>query len=148
MKRFTSLFLAFLVILLSLNSCHNIEKQYTDKAIRVKVSHIGGFEVYDEYDLYFDTIREGEKYELPSGEANPSYKVDITITDITEEGVAIVFSQPMDRIMDGDPQKWILEQTTFMLKQEDSQRFTTPTDGGGDVFEFSIIHKEDIPSIK
>ena len=148
MKKIISLFVVISISLLSLSSCKSAEEHYIDKAIYVKVSHINCFDVYDEYDIYFDNIKRGERYDLPNGEANPSYKVEFTITNITKECLTITFSQPMDKINDENSKAWELGQSSFDLRQGDSQRFVTPTDGGGDVFIFTIIDKADIQTNK
>lgn len=147
MKKILAVILAFYMVLFTFVSCQSAEELYADKAIRVEVSHISGFETYDEYDLYFESIKKDEKCDLPKGSAN-SYKVDFSITEISKEGLTITFSQPMDKTNDGDLEKRELEQSSFVLETGTSQRFVTPTDGGGDVFEFTIIDKADIPADK
>ena len=146
MKKVIAFALLICVISLTFISCQNAEDAFGDKAIRVKVSHISGFEVEEEYDLYFENIKIGERNSLPNGDANPSYKVDFTIADMTKEGLTISFSQPMDKTDGDDTGKWQLEQESFVIRIGESQRFITPTDGGGDSFEFTIVDKSEIPS--
>ena len=146
MKKIISIALILCTVLLTFVSCQNAENAFGDKAIRVKVNHISGFEVEEEYDLYFENIKIGERNSLPNGDANSSYKVDFTIIDITKESLTISFSQPMDKTDGDDAGKWQLEQESFVIGIGEPHRFITPTAGGGDSFEFTIVNKSEIPS--
>ena len=148
MKKIVSSFIIIAIVFLFLCSCESAEEYYVQKTIRVKVRHVSCFEVYDEYDLYFDGIKRDQKYDLPSGKVNPSYKVLFTVTDISEDGVTIAFSQPMDKIVEDGTDHFELDQLSFVLREDNPQTFATPTDGGGDVFIFSIIDKRDAPTDK
>lgn len=106
------------------------------------MTHISGFQADAEYDVYFESIKEGESYELPHGKANPSYVVTVTITAVEKDGITLSFSQPMDRIT-GENEKWDLDVTSFVLCDGDEARFITPTDGGGDGFIFSLVPKDE-----
>ena len=143
MKR--ELFLALLVIVLTfaLLSCQNAEEYYADRKIRIQVSHVSGFRVDAEYDVYLENIGVGESFELPHGEANLSYVATVTITDVKKDGITLSFSEPMDRIPEGDA-KWETEIRSFQLTEGKTERFATPTDGGGDNFAFSLVPKDEI----
>ena len=131
------------VVFFSLVCCEHAQAYYEDRAIRVEVSHISGFEAYEKYDVYFREIKKGQRYELPSGDANPCYKVAFTITKIRKGTVTAAFSQPMDRIRENA--SWEPEITEFEIGTNGSERFITPTDGGGDTFRFTLVSKSDIP---
>ena len=140
MKKVLYLLLVLSMSVLMLLSCgKSIEEYYDDYAILVSVEHISGFEITEEYDLYLDDILLGEKYELPMGDAN-TYRVEATVTGLDREKITITFSQPMDGI-DTD----ISEVISFDLRRGKSEKFVTPTCGGGDAFTFSIIHKSEVP---
>ena len=142
MKR-ALLVLTVILSVCALCSCQNAEEHYADRKIRIQVSHISGFRVDAEYDVYLENVREGESFELPHGEANISYMVTVTVTDVEKDGITLSFSQPMDRIPEGDA-KWELEIRSFQLTEGKTERFVTPTDGGGDSFAFSLVHKDEI----
>ncbi len=145
MKRIFAIALALFTVILMLTSCSSNEKYYDGKAIKVSVTHISGFNADEKYDLYFEDIEKDRTHALPNGEANTSYRVDFTITKITKDGITISFSQPLDKINSDETKRWKLEQSSFMLEAQNSVRFITPTDGGGDMFEFSLIDKASIP---
>ena len=143
MKKGVLLFLLVCAVALGLCSCQNAEGHYADRKIRIQVSHVSGFEVDAEYDVYLENIRVGESFELPHGEANLSYVVTVTITDVKKDGITLSFSEPMDRIPEGDA-KWETEIRSFQLIEGKTERFVTPTDGGGDNFAFSLVPKDEI----
>ena len=143
MKRAVFLVLAVILAVCALCSCQNAEEYYADQKIRIQVSHISGFAVDAEYDVYLENVREGENFELPHGEANLSYMVTVTITDVKKDGITLSFSEPMDRIPEGDA-KWETEIRSFQLIEGKTERFVTPTDGGGDNFAFSLVPKDEI----
>ena len=146
MKRIFAIALALFTVILMLTSCSSNEKYYADKAIKVSVTHISGFNADEKYDLYFEDIEKGATHALPNGKANPSYRVDFTITKITKDEITISFSQPLDKINADETKRWELEQSSFTLEAQNSVRFITPTDGGGDMFEFSLIDKASVPT--
>ncbi len=146
MKKILAIVLTLFTVISTLTSCNANEKYYADKAIKVSVAHISGFNTDEKYDLYFEHIEKGATHALPNGKANPSYKVDFTITKITKDEITISFSQPLDKINDDESKRWELEQSSFALETQSSVRFITPTDGGGDMFEFSIVDKANIPT--
>ena len=143
MKRTLFLILTVVLIACTFFSCQNAEEHYADQKIRIQVSHISGFAVDAEYDVYLENIRVGESFELPHGEANLSYVVTVTITDVKKDGITLSFSEPMDRIPEGDA-KWETEIRSFQLTEGKTERFATPTDGGGDNFAFSLVPKDEI----
>ena len=143
MKRVVFLVLAVILAVCALCSCQNAEEYYADQKIRIQVSHISGFAVDAEYDVYLENVREGENFELPHGEANLSYMVTVTITDVKKDGITLSFSEPMDRIPAEDV-KWELEIESFQLTEGETECFITPTDGGGDNFAFSLVPKDEI----
>ena len=143
MKRAILLALMAILVVCTLSSCQNAEGHYADRKIRIQVSHVSGFEVDAEYDVYLENIRVGESFELPHGEANLSYVVTVTITDVKKEEITLSFSEPMDRIPEGDA-KWETEIRSFRLIEGKTERFVTPTDGGGDNFAFSLVPKDEI----
>ena len=143
MKRAVFLVLAVILAVCVLCSCQNAEEDYADKKIRIQVTHISGFAVDAEYDVYLENVREGESFELPHGEANLSYMVTVTITDVKKDGITLSFSEPMDRIPAEDV-KWELEMESFQLTEGETECFITPTDGGGDKFVFSLVPKDEI----
>lgn len=145
MKRIFAIALALFTVILMLTSCSSNEKYYDGKAIKVSVAHISGFNADEKYDLFFEDIEKGATHALPNGKANPSYRVDFTITKITKDEITISFSQPLDKINSDETKRWELEQSSFTLEAQNSVRFITPTDGGGDMFEFSLIDKASIP---
>ena len=140
MKKGFLLFLLVCAVALGLCSCQNAEEMYAEKVIRVWVSHTSGTTTYMEYDVYLEKIKEGERYELPHGDANP-YAVTVTVTAVEKDGITLQFSQVMDQV---NEEKWESEITEFFLSEGSTERFVTPTCGGGDGFAFSIVHKEEI----
>ena len=145
MKKIIALLIIASVTLLSFASCQSAEDHYDDKAICVEVTHTsgsGGYENSEKYDLYFNEIKKGEKYELPNGESNP-YEVDFTITSISKENITITFSQTMCRVTEDTPTEWIYN-TEFTVSVDNSELFSTPTDGGGDSFRFTIVDRTDL----
>ena len=143
MKRVFLFFLLVCAVALGVCSCQRAEEAYADKVIRVWVSHTSGTAVYEEYDIYLEKIKEGERYELPHGDANP-YAVTVTVTAVEKDGITLQFSQVMDQV---NEEKWEPEITEFFLSEGSTERFVTPTDGGGDGFAFSIVHKDEIEAI-
>lgn len=139
MKRVLLLFLLMCAVALGLCSCQSAEEAYADQMIRVQVSHTSGTTTYEEYDIYLEKIKVGERYELPHGDANP-YAVTVTVTEVEKEGITLQFSQAMDQVNEG---KWEYEITEFFLSKGDTERFVTPTCGGGDGFAFSIVYDKD-----
>ena len=145
MKRAILLALTVIFAICALYSCQNVEGHYADRRIRIQVTHISGFEVDAEYDVYLENVRVGESFELPHGEANLSYVVTVTITAVEKEGITLSFSQPMDSISQPDA-KW-KEAVSFQLIEGKTECFITPTDGGGDKFAFSLAAKDEINSV-
>jgi len=143
MKRVFLFFLLVCAVALGMCSCQNAEEAYADKVIRVWVSHTSGTVAYEEYDIYLENIKVGECYALPRGNAN-AYAVTVTVVAVKKEGVTLQFSQEMDKVNEG---KWEPEITEFCLSEGSTERFVTPTDGGGDGFAFSIVHKDEIEAI-
>lgn len=142
MKRALFVVLTVILTVCTLCSCQNVEEHYADKKIRIQVSHISGFAVDAEYDVYLESVREGESFELPHGEANLSYMVTVTVTDVKKDGITLSFSEPMDRIPEGDA-KWE-EVGSFQLTEGETECFITPTNGGGDKFVFSLVPKDEV----
>lgn len=139
MKKILAVMLILCLTLLTFISCQSTEEYYADKVICISVSHVSGFDIQSEYDVYFENIKKGGNYELPNGDANP-YEVTVTIIDIDKEQITIAFSQPMDRTDKTE----IKSTTTFELSLNESEEFVTPTSGGGDIFRFSIVDKSAI----
>ena len=140
MKRLFLAFLLLCAVSLRLCSCQNAEEMYADKVIRVWISHTSGTSTYEEYDIYLGNIKVGECYALPRGNAN-AYAVTVTVTAVEKDGITLQFSQEMDKVNEG---KWEPEITEFCLSEGSTERFVTPTDGGGDGFTFTIVHKDEV----
>lgn len=139
MKRIAFI-LTVIFALLLLCSCQDTQRLYENKAICVEVSHVSCFEAYEHEIIYLENIERGRTYSLPSGENNP-YKVELTVAQISQGGITLCFSQPLDRIKGDESGGWETEIDEFELFDKEPQRFITPTDGGGDIFEFSIVEK-------
>lgn len=147
MKKTFSRLLAFAIIVvlfLNLFSCISPQEYYSKKAIQVDVGFHSCTSTTKEFTLYYDTLRMGDRYALPN-ESKGVYDVDFVISYIGDDGIYITFTQPLDRIVDDG--KWETEISTVILSEKAVEKLTTPTDGGGVSYTFSIINREDIPPL-
>lgn len=113
---------------------------YTAKEIRVEATHTsgsGGYEKETKETAHLSPIARGKTYTLPHGEAMPQ-AIELTVSRLSADSIVLTFSEEMIRCVSDDPTEWSYG-TSFELRIGATEKFATPTDGGGEQYVLSIV---------